>query len=157
MFYLTAKLTPLFQHNVVDVDPMVLNVLMFIIAQITNTQWEARKTGKTSMSKVKIIQISRQKISLEQWVCVKNRFFIYISWYFIIKNFFTKLMFTIPPSFCLANILTKTNMLSSKQIDLEKNLKCKELSKLSVFNPIPAKVLWSQFSPRGVTPPPPST
>ena len=24
MFYLTAKLTPLFQHNVVDVNPMVL-------------------------------------------------------------------------------------------------------------------------------------
>ena len=50
-------LTILAQHNVVEVDPMVLNVLMFVHAQIVKTQWETMKMKKmeTSMLKAKMI------------------------------------------------------------------------------------------------------
>ena len=38
IFHVTAKLTIPAQHNVVDVDSMVLNVLMFVHAQIVKSQ-----------------------------------------------------------------------------------------------------------------------
>ena len=38
IFHVTAKLTIPAQHNIIDVDSMVLNVLMFVHAQIVKTQ-----------------------------------------------------------------------------------------------------------------------
>ena len=80
IFHVTAKLTILARHNVVDIDPMVLNVLMFVHTQIVKTQWETTKMKKmkTSMSKAKKIQILRQKIiQVTMNLCKEQVFYVH--------------------------------------------------------------------------------